>query len=202
MKHTPVVILDLETTGLSARKNKITEIAAVRTINGKVINKFESLVNPETHIPSFITKLTGIDDEMVEDAPTINQVLPKFLSFMSSDIIVGHNVTFDYNFLQHNMWKLNQENITNDKICTAKLARRVLNLPSVRLEALREYFKIEKEGSHRAMNDVLATKLVFNNIIKKLEEKNIKKVNEILSFQHFPSYKVIKILEGDGYASR
>lgn len=202
MKTTPVVVLDLETTGLSTSRHKITEIAAIRTQNGKVVDKFESLVNPETHIPSFITKLTGINDSMVKDAPIIDEVLPKFMKFLNKDIMVAHNATFDYNFLQHNLWQLNQQDIINDKLCTAKLARRVLQLPSVRLEALREHFNIEKDGSHRAMNDVLATKQVFDNIIQKLEKKKITKVNDILSFQHFPSYKVTRILEGNGHATR
>ncbi len=201
MKTTPAIILDLETTGLSASRHKITEIAAIKSINGKVVDRFESLVNPERHIPSFITRLTGISDGMVKDAPTIDEVLPEFKIFLGSDMIVAHNSTFDYGFLRHNFLAHSLEDLPNQHLCTAKLARRVLKLPSVRLEALREFYNIPKDGAHRAMNDVLATKTVFDDILSRLAKHKLTSAEEILLFQHLPKSKVYKLFEGNGYAT-
>ena len=80
------VIIDLETTGLSPYKHHITEIAAVRFDGNTIVDTFQTLVNPERHIPSFITKLTGITNEMVESAPRIQEVLPDFVSFLGEDV--------------------------------------------------------------------------------------------------------------------
>jgi DNA polymerase III epsilon subunit family exonuclease len=90
------VIVDLETTGLSPYKHAITEIAAVRFDGNEIIGEFQSLVDPERHIPSFITKLTGISNDMVEGSPTICEILPDFLKFLGDDIFVAHNARFDH----------------------------------------------------------------------------------------------------------
>ena len=92
-------IVDIETTGLSAYYHKVTEIAALKYRNGKIVKEFSTLVNPEVSISRFITRLTGIDDGMVKDKPKIKEVIPKFYSFLGDSIFVAHAATFDYNFL-------------------------------------------------------------------------------------------------------
>jgi DNA polymerase III epsilon subunit family exonuclease len=86
---------------LSPYKHSITEIAAVRFDGDKILDSFQSLVNPERHIPSFITKLTGIDNEMVDSAPLIQNILPEFVDFLGDDVFVAHNISFDLGFLNY-----------------------------------------------------------------------------------------------------
>lgn len=189
------VILDIETTGLSRYKNKITEIAAVKIIEGEIIDRFETLVNPQEHIPSFITHLTGIDDEMVKDARTIDKILPEFLKFIEDYAIVGHNVTFDYGFLNYNSVIYLEKEIPNKKICTKKLANRILpELPSKKLSTICEHFEIINQNAHRAMADVLATTEIFNRFRNILSDFGIKELDDLLEFESMPRQKTEKIM--------
>ncbi|MBW2998970.1 hypothetical protein KY321_05520 [Candidatus Woesearchaeota archaeon] len=177
------VILDLETTGLSKHYHKITEIAAMKIKNNEVIDKFEALINPQVPIPRFITKLTGITNEMVENEPTIEQIMPKFIEFLEDHPIVAHNATFDHGFLTTNAEKCGLE-MTNKKICTKKLANRLMpNAPSKRLGALCEHFSIVNNQAHRAMSDVKATYQLLNEFRAMMNEKGIKNKDEVLKFQ-------------------
>jgi DNA polymerase III epsilon subunit family exonuclease len=178
------VVVDIETTGLSCSKHKITEIAALRVKNHKVKRQFQTLVNPECHIPSFITNLTGIDDEMVEDAPKIEEVLPAFNKFLGKHVFVGHNATFDFNFLDFNTLKMNRIGLNNDLLCTMRLARRILpHLPSKRLCHVCDHLEVNNLQAHRAMGDALATSKVLSHFLKELEKRNIKKITDIIDFQ-------------------
>ncbi len=177
-------VIDIETTGLSKHLHQITEIAAVKIRDNQIVDSFQTLVNPKTRIPRFITKLTGIDNRLVENAPTIKQVLPSFKDFLGNDIIVAHNATFDYGFIAHNLNIHQRENLFNHKLCTRKLANRLLpDLPRKRLSDLCEYFQVQNEQAHRAMGDVQATVEVFNRLLNLLKEKNICEINEILKFE-------------------
>ena len=118
-------IIDIETTGLSKHTDKITEIAAAKFENGEMVT-FQTLVNPEVRIPRFITELTGITNQMVESAPTINQVLPHFMDFLGDDVFVAHNATFDFGFLDHNLQLHHNKEIENEVLCTRKLANRLV----------------------------------------------------------------------------
>jgi len=178
------LVLDIETTGLSAYIHKITEISALKMQNGRIIDEFTTLINPETRIPSFITHLTGIDNKLVKDSPKIKQVMPKFYEFLEENTIVGHNATFDYKFLNHNAITHVGKPIENPLLCTCKLARRLLPaLPSKRLSALCEHFEIRNEQSHRARGDALATSQILQNFLSELEKRGITKHEEILNFQ-------------------
>jgi DNA polymerase III epsilon subunit family exonuclease len=178
------LVLDIETTGLSAYMHKITEISALKMENGRIIDEFTTLINPQTRIPSFITRLTGIDNEMVKDAPKIRQIMPGFVEFLEDYTLVGHNATFDYKFLNHNAITHAGKPIENPVLCTCKLARRLLpQLPSKRLAALCEHFQIRNEQSHRARGDALATSQILQNFLNTLEKRGITKHEEILAFQ-------------------
>jgi len=177
-------IVDIETTGLSAYYHKITEIAALKYRNGKIVKEFSTLVNPEVSISRFITRLTGIDDDMVKDKPKINEVIPKFYSFLGESPFVAHSATFDYKFLDHALSRNMDVNLTNHKICTCKLARRLLpELPSKRLSSLCEHFKIRNDNAHRARSDAIATYKIFHNFLEMMKENEIEDIKDILKFQ-------------------
>ena len=178
------VVVDIETTGLSYRLHKITEIAAVRIKNHKVIDEFQSLINPRCHIPSFITNLTGISDEMVKYSPTIDKIISHFNDFLGNDVFIAHNATFDFNFLEHNSLKHTRQGLNNQVLCTKRLANRLLpELPSKRLGLICEHLNIENKQAHRAMSDVLATVDVFNHFHKLMKKKDITDIDAMLKFQ-------------------
>lgn len=185
MNNKHYIIVDIETTGLSKERHHITEIAAVQFDGEKIIKKFQTLINPQTPIPWFITHLTGITNDMVQDAPTIEQALPDFFDFLGDHILVAHNATFDYGFLNHNgIYHLNTS-IKNHTLCTRKLANRLLpELPSKRLECLCQYFNITNERAHRAMGDVMATVKIFKKFLSLLKKQWIENKTEIIGFQH------------------
>ena len=176
-------VVDIETTGLSKNYHKITEIAAVKMRNGTVKDEFSQLVNPGVRIPSFITRLTGIDNAMVKDAPPVEEVIPGFHKFLGDDVFVAHNATFDFGFLHKNALD-RQIILSNERLCTRKLANRLLpDLPSKRLAMLCEHFRIENERAHRAMGDARATALVLNNFLEILKERGITERDEVLRFE-------------------
>jgi len=184
------VIVDIETTGLSKNKHHIIEIAAVLFDGEKIIKTFQTLINPQTHIPSFITNLTGINNIMTQDAPTIKEALPDFLDFLGNHILVAHNATFDYGFLNHHWLKHFERPINNPTLCTRKLANRLVpELPSKRLEYLCQHFNITNERAHRAMEDVMVTVKILENFIHILKERRIEEKFQIIEFQNKPLHK-------------
>jgi len=157
---------------LSKETSRITEIAAILFNGKKILNQFQTLVNPIKPIPSFITRLTGIDDQMVKNSPTIDKVLPDFLSFLQDNIIVAHNATFDYGFLNHNSILHLDVIIKNPILCTRKLANRLVpDLPSKRLDCLCQYFDVKNSRAHRAMSDVIATSQIFEKLLFLLQNR-------------------------------
>ena len=177
-------VIDIETTGLSKSYHQITEIAAARVRNGKVVKSYQTLVNPEVKIPSFITKLTGIDNEMVKEAPVIREVLPTFKNFLGDNVFVAHNATFDFGFLEHNLRIHHRHELLNDRLCTRKLANRLFpELPRKRLQDLCEHLNVKNLQAHRAMADVLATTEVFNNMLNILDERGVSEVDQLLKFE-------------------
>jgi DNA polymerase III epsilon subunit family exonuclease len=178
------VVVDIETTGLSRYYHQITEIAAVKFNDGKAVDEFVTLVDPRTHIPSFITRLTGIDDRMVKGQPTIEKVMPGFLDFLGDHLFAGHNVSFDYNFLDHASYMTMRKRLSNETLCTCRLARRLLpELPSKSLGSICCHLNIQNHTAHRAKSDVLATASVLEQLLAMLKEKNIQDVDDILRFQ-------------------
>jgi DNA polymerase III subunit alpha, Gram-positive type len=177
-------VIDIETTGLSKRYHQITEIAAAKVKKGIIIDSFQTLVNPEVRIPSFITKLTGIDNKMVRDSPTVDQVLPDFKKFLDKDVFVAHNATFDFGFLAHNLKRHYETDLINKQLCTRKLANRLFpELPRKRLGDLCSHLDVQNHSAHRAMGDVLATVKVFNSMLNVLQERGIIEVDEVLKFE-------------------
>lgn len=180
-------VIDIETTGLSRHYHKITEIAAAKVRNNKITKTYHTLVNPKVNIPYFITRLTGIDNEMVKEAPVIDKVLPSFVDFLGDDVFVAHNATFDFGFLEHNLRVYHNYKLDNSRLCTRKLANRLFpKLPRKRLCDLCELMNISNSSEHRAMGDVKATAEVFANMLKLMENKGIYRVDDIMKFEKSP----------------
>ena len=166
------IVFDIETTGLDSKFDEIIEIGAIKVKDGNVIDEFNSLIKPRQKISKFITDLTGITNEMVAKAPSIEEVLPKFLNYVESYILVGHNVNFDINFVYDWTLVLGLSPLRNDFIDTMRLGRRLLSkLTHHRLCDLANYFGINTNGSHRALNDVYITNEVYDNFKKIVIEK-------------------------------
>lgn len=161
------VVFDIETTGLSNKNDRITEIGALKLDgSGRVIDSFSQLVNPEKPIPEFITNLTGISDEMVRDKPIIEEVIKDFYEFFKGSILVAHNATFDVGFIRENLSKLSME-MDNPVIDTLELARVSFpNLRNHKLNTLAKYLNVSLENHHRAVDDAKATADIFVKILE------------------------------------
>jgi DNA polymerase-3 subunit epsilon len=148
--------VDLETTGMVSNYNRITEIGAVKLQGNKVVDTFQTLINPERSIPQMIQGLTGITNDMVKDAPLFEEIAEKFLEFVKDSIFVAHNVSFDYSFLQNEYSRL-ELNFVRPFICTkAGMKKHFPDLHSYGLKNLCDTFSITLNGHHRALNDAMA----------------------------------------------
>jgi DNA polymerase-3 subunit epsilon len=150
-------VVDIETTGSYAAGNGITEIAIVIHDGTKVLNFYESLVNPQVPIPYFIQKLTGIDNSMVANAPTFPEIAAQVFELLQDKIFVAHNVNFDYSFVKHHLQHIGYD-LDTKKLCTVRLARKVLpGLNGYSLGKLTHTLGITHTMRHRAGGDALAT---------------------------------------------
>ncbi len=154
------VVFDVETTGLDAESCEIIEIGASKIENGKICQKFQTLVKPTESISKLITDLTGIDNKMVENAPSIKDVIKDFYHFCENSVLVGYNVSFDMKFIQ-NAGKNYGITFTNDVEDAMVLAREKVRLSNYKLKTVVKELNIVLENAHRAYNDALATAKVF-----------------------------------------
>ncbi len=155
---TDYVCLDIETTGLDPKCDSIIEVGAVRYRNGVESERFSSLINPGFPIDEFITSLTGITNEMLKTAPSLGDVMPAIAAFISDDIIIGHNVNFDYNFLYDAYLSFLKKPLCNNFIDTMRISRRIYrDLDNHRLSTLARHLKVSSDPTHRALDDALVT---------------------------------------------
>ncbi|RYJ06734.1 MAG: DEDD exonuclease domain-containing protein [Actinomycetales bacterium] len=179
-------VVDLETTGASAAQgSKITEIGAVKVRGGEVLGELQTLVNPDEHIPAFITVLTGITNAMVVEAPRIAEVLPSFLEFARGTVLVAHNAPFDTGFLKHAAAGLGIPWPRFEVLDTAVLARRVLlrdEVPNVKLSTLARHFRTTVTPNHRALADAQATVDVLHGLMERLGPLGVHSLEELASF--------------------
>ncbi len=158
-------IIDVETTGGTARFERITEIAIVLHDGERVVDTFSTLLNPERSIPWSITRLTGISNEMVTDAPKFYEVAKRIVEMTEGAIFVAHNVQFDYSFVKEEFARLGFS-YSRRQLCTVKMTRNVFpGLPSYSLSNLKLHFGIHADRAHRALDDTLATVSLFERII-------------------------------------
>ena len=173
------VVFDIETTGFNPRTCKIIEIGAVKIVNGEVVDRFSEFVNPEVPIPYRITELTSIKDEMVEDAPTIDVILPKFMEFCKGTVLVAHNASFDTSFIRYNCKQLGLE-YDYTHVDTMEMARYLHpNMARFNLDAVCKAENLVNEHHHRAVDDAEVTSKIFEKFIVKLEAEKIFNLTEL-----------------------
>ncbi len=195
---TEYCILDIETTGLSFRTEKITEFGIMKYKNGEVIDSFESFVNPEKPIPKEVVDITNITDEMVKDAPTIKEIMPKVLEFIGDSVLVAHNADFDIGFIKYNCKQLGLE-LNNTYIDTLRLAKDLFpGYKKYKLGIIADNLGIKVEVAHRALDDVDTLVKVFQVMLKILKEKGVKKLEDIdtleagkADYKKLPTYHAI-----------
>jgi len=162
------VCLDCESTGLEPESDRIIEIAAARFTFSEILQKFESLIDPERDIPESSQEIHKISQEMIQDKPKIKEILPDVLKMIEGHILVGHGIGFDIALIAAEA-KRNQIPTTIHQlhyIDTLRLARLYGESPINSLQRLREHFNIEPEGAHRAMSDVIVNIEVFKQLAK------------------------------------
>lgn len=161
------IVLDTETTGLDYTREKMVEFAAVRLENGKIKDEFQTLINPEQHIRKSSIAIHGITEEMVVDAPTEAEAMPKILEFIGDYPIVAHNAIFDYSFLNEAAKRVTGEELKNERIDTQQMFKEVYpDLDSHGLEALTKKFNVELNNHHRAMADTMGLALSYPKLKK------------------------------------
>ena len=167
------VVFDLETTGLSVRKNKIIEIGAVKVSGGKIVDRFSTFVNPKEPIPFQIENLTGISDGMVMDAPEIEEILPEFLEFARDCVLVAHNAEFDTGFIINEAEK---QKLPHDFtiVDTVPLSRILIpQISKFKLNNVAKALNVSLENHHRAVDDAGCTAEIFVKFVKMLKDRDV-----------------------------
>ncbi|MBD3796837.1 MAG: 3'-5' exonuclease [Campylobacterales bacterium] len=174
-------IVDIETNGSKIEKHQIIEIAAVKVKNGKIIDRFESLVNTKEINPA-ITEITGIKAKDTDNAPKLAGVLTKFRTFLNDTVFVAHDVKFDYLFISKSMEKIGLPPLLNRSLCSLALAERTIVSYRYALSYLNDSLNLNPNARHhRAMSDVLTTYGLFLLSLKNLN-KDIKTVEDLINF--------------------
>ena len=177
--NTEYIVFDIETTGLSQKKNKIIEIGAVKVKDGEEIDRFSEFINPEEPIPYSIEQLTSITDEMVMHAPTVDVILPKFLEFCGDDIVVAHNAAFDTGFIKKNARDLGMK-FDNTIMDTMTLSHVLLpELGKFTLDRVCKALNVKNEHHHRAVDDANATAKIFVKVYEMLVDRGVKTVEDV-----------------------
>ena len=166
-KKTIEIVLDTETTGLDYTKERMVEFAAVRLENGKIKDEFQTLINPQQHIRKSSIAIHGITQDMVADAPTEEEAMPKILEFIGDYPIVAHNAIFDYTFLNEASLRTTGKELTNTRIDSQQMFKEVYpDLESHGLEALTKKFNVDLTNHHRAMADTMGLALAYPKLKK------------------------------------
>ena len=199
------IVFDIETTGFSSIRDRIIEIGAVKVVNGEIVDRFSTFVNPERPIPFEITNLTSITDEMVMDSPNIETVLPQFLEFVGDGVLVAHNAGFDVGFIGQNCRNLGLD----DRfvyVDTVALARVLLpTLSKYKLNIVAKALNISLENHHRAVDDAGATAEIFVKFVEMLKKDHITTLKEVNRYgdrnvnaiRKMPTHHIIILAKND-----
>ena len=180
IEDTTFVVFDLETFGLNSHKNEIIEIGAIKLKGTRIIDTFSSFVNPNKIIPKKISELTHITQDMVDNAPTIEDVLPKFLEFTKDAVMVAHNSAFDMGFIRREAKKYLGIDYKPPIIDTLQMARDLYpDLKGYNLDRLNKIFKLSLENHHRAIDDAQSTAKLFIMFLEKYIENGIVNVEDM-----------------------
>ena len=175
------VVFDLETTGFSPNTCKIIEIGAVKVENGVITERFSEFVNPQVPIPFKIEELTGIRDDMVMGAETIEEILPRFMEFCEGCVMIAHNAEFDMSFIRKNCMDLDIpcDHTVGDTVAMARILLPALH--RFKLDTVAKALKISLENHHRAVDDAECTAHIFVKFIEMLKERHIETLNDLNS---------------------
>ena len=188
------IAFDFETTGLDHQNDKIIEVAAIKFIDGEIVDRYVELINPGMPIPAVITEITGISDKMVCSSPSEELIIDDLLSFIGNNPLVAHNIHFDEKFLYQLCNRLGRNVLKNDQYDTLQLARSVLyDQPVFNLSALSEYFGLSSKGAHRAEKDTENTGLIFLELVDEVSKyplETISRVNSMIKGSSFPNQKL------------
>jgi len=183
-------IIDIETTGTRPEKDKITEIAIILHDGKNVVEKYSTLINPHCFVPYYITKLTGITNEMLENSPSFFEVAKKIIELTENAVFVAHNVRFDYSFIKAAFKELGY-NYNRKNLCTIRLSRSAFKgLPSYSLGNICKALEINHHNQHRALGDAEATCVLFDKILNKIgpEATMVDWLNTEVSKTKFPPH--------------
>lgn len=174
------IVFDTETTGLSAVENSLTEIACVKVINNQIVDSYQSLIKPRHYISDKITELTGISNEMVANAPSLEEVMGEFMDFIQGSVLVAHNANFDLGFINTSLALVARDPISQPVIDTVSLARFTNpGLKSYKLNELASLYEINLDNHHRALDDSKATAELFIKLLAEARDKGINKLEEL-----------------------
>jgi DNA polymerase-3 subunit epsilon len=179
------VVVDLETAGGAPGAGQIIEIGACRMKGPRILDTFQSLVRPWTRVPRFISVMTSITDEMVREAPPIEEMLPRFRDFLGDSVLVAHNAQFDSAFLDFEFRRVFGIGLRNPVLCTLRLARRLL--PSMRrrgLDSMAEHFGLSTAGRHRGWGDARMAAELLSIFLEMAAQVGIKRLDRLLEYQH------------------
>ena len=199
ISDTTFIVADTETTGINASLHRITEIALIKVHNGEITGEYQTLINPGQFISPEITRLTGITNELVYDKPKFHEAAPAITSFINSNhdnlIFGGHNVSFDYRFINNSLARAGHNELNLESICTCRLARRLnRDLTSKSLSSLVKFFGLQRRRKHRAMDDARVTAQILIHFIDRLiNEFQMETLDELLGFQYKKVYESTKI---------
>jgi DNA polymerase III epsilon subunit family exonuclease len=197
IEKTSFVVVDLETTGLNAALDNIVEIAAVKMVNGEIVDEWSTMVNPGIYVPAECTQISGITTEMLEGSPVFADVVDDYLKILGTDsVFVAHNVDFDRTFLNKKLEGLQRPLMNNPYLCTFKLAKVVHpNLSKYGLGSLTTTFGIDLPQAHRALHDARATAQLLAKFLKILQNGGLRHVKDIPQIQNLPK-EAAKLVEG------
>ena len=199
------IVFDIETTGFSSIRDRIIEIGAVKVVNGKIVDRFSTFVNPQRPIPFEITNLTSITDEMVMGSPAIDVILPQFLEFVGDGVLVAHNAGFDVGFIEQNCRNLGLDDHFA-YLDTVALARVLLpTLSKYKLNVVAKALNISLENHHRAVDDAGATAEIFVKFVEMLKKDNITTLKEVNHYgdrnvnaiRKMPTHHIIILAKND-----
>lgn len=165
------VVFDLETTGFSPENNKIIEIGAIKVLNGKIVDTFSHFINPHEKIPLDIIKITNINDDMLKDAKDVDVVCKQFLDFVDDNILMGHNIMFDYKFIKVNANRLGY-NFCGKGIDTLRITKVLNRGEGNKLSDLCKRYNVINKNVHRAYSDAKATMEVYYKLVEKYFDTN------------------------------
>ncbi|MRI58093.1 MAG: DNA polymerase III subunit epsilon [Epsilonproteobacteria bacterium] len=179
-RHQEYVVVDIETSGSKPEHSQVIELGAIKFRGDRIVDRFESFIYAD-EVPEYITKLTGIEQKHLDDAPSQKDVLRRFKEFLGDAVFVAHNVNFDYNFISSKLEQLGLGRLANRKICSIDLARKTIESERYGLEFLNEALGINTAVSHRAYADALTAYKIMQMALARVP-KEIKSTEDLIAF--------------------